>query len=142
MSEQLIKLTKPFNPRYISKKGQFNYVSHSEVSQNLLGIVGPHNIEVKHIIYVDGKVDGVILALTCTIDGREVTVEEAGGIGTRSMSDSGELLKEGISDALKRCAMRLGLGLHLWAFDSAKKQDNYYLHDTLEAKLKREESNG
>jgi hypothetical protein len=58
------------------------------------------------------------------------------------MSDSGELLKEGISDALKRCAMRLGLGLHLWAFDSAKKQDNYYLHDTLEAKLKREESNG
>jgi hypothetical protein len=37
--------------------------------------------------------------------------------------------------------MRLGLGLHLWAFDSAKKQDNYYLHDTLEAKLKKEESN-
>ena len=141
MSEQLIKLTKPFNPRYISKKGQFNYVSHSEVSQNLLGIVGPHNIEVKHIIYVDGKVDGVIVALTCTIDGREVTVEEAGGIGTRSMSDSGELLKEGISDALKRCAMRLGLGLHLWAFDNVKKQDNYYLYDTLEAKLKKEESN-
>lgn len=121
----LLKLAKPFPEEYIDQKGKFDYVSHTEVSQNLLGIVGPHDIEVKHIIYVDGKVDGVTVALTCTIDGRKVTVEEAGGIGTRSMSDSGELLKEGISDAIKRCAMRLGLGLHLWA------QDNYYLYNIL-----------
>jgi len=75
---------------------------------------------------VDGKVDGVILALKVTVDGKEVSVEEAGGIGTRSMSDSGEALKDCISDAFKRCAMRLGLGLHLWA------GKHYYLHNVLE----------
>jgi len=124
----LLKLSKPFPSQLIDKKGQFDYVSHTEVSQNLLGILGPHSIEVKHIIYVDGKVDGVILALKVTVDGREVSVEEAGGIGTRSLSDSGEALKDCISDALKRCAMRLGLGLHLWA------GTHYYLYNVLEKK--------
>ena len=125
----LLKLSKPFPPQFIDKKGQFDYVSHTEVSQNLLGILGPHSIEVKHIIYVDGKVDGIILALKATVDGKEVSVEEAGGIGPRSLSDRGEALKDCISDALKRCAMRLGLGLHLWATEK-----NYYLYNVLEKK--------
>ena len=34
-----------------------------------------------------------------------------------------------MSDALKRCAMRLGLGLHLWA------QKDYALHDILTKRL-------
>jgi len=135
MTEQLARLAQPFPPRYISKKGKFDYVSHSEITQRLLEIVGPYNLEVRRIIEVDGKVDGIIIALTCTIDGREVTVEEAGGIGTRAMSDSGELLKEAISDGLKRAARHFGLGLHLWA------QDNYYLHHRFEFESEQEEGN-
>jgi hypothetical protein len=37
-------------------------------------------------------------------------------------------MKDAASDALKRCAMRMGLGLHLWS------QDKYILHTTLESK--------
>jgi hypothetical protein len=38
----------------------------------------------------------------------------------------GERLKHAASDALKRCAMRLGLGLHIWA------QGSYFLDKALE----------
>ena len=46
-------------------------------------------------------------------------VEHPGG-------NNGSNLKNAASDALKRCAMRLGVGLHLWS------QDNYYLDRALE----------
>jgi hypothetical protein len=34
-------------------------------------------------------------------------------------------MKDAMSDAYKRCAMRLGVGLHLWA------QEHYYLGEKL-----------
>jgi hypothetical protein len=34
-------------------------------------------------------------------------------------------MKDAMSDAFKRCAMRCGLGLHLWS------QGDYYLYDRL-----------
>ena len=72
------------------------------------------------------------MALKVTIDGQEIVVEEAGAV-ERKVPNNGEALKDCMSDAIKRCAMRLGLGLHLWAGDS------YYLYNVLN---KKEETNG
>ena len=75
MSEQLKKLAKPFPASVVKQKpGSFAaaYVSHSEVTQSLLGIVGPYSTEVKQVLYSpEGKVEGIVLALTVTIDGAE-----------------------------------------------------------------------
>ena len=123
----LTRLAEPFPARFVQQKpGSFkaDYVSHSEVSQALLEIVGPHCIEVREVVMNDGKVEGAIVALTCTIDDKRVRVEEAGAI-ERKTDNAGERLKDCISDGIKRCAMRIGLGLHLWA------GDNYYLHARL-----------
>ena len=133
MSEQLTKLAKPFPASVVKQKpGSFAaaYVSHSEVTQSLLGIVGPYSTEVKQVLYSpEGKVEGIVLALTVTIDGEEVTIEEAGAT-ERRVNNQGEALKDCISDSIKRCSMRLGLGLHLWAGDS------YYLYNALDKKEK------
>ena len=63
--------------------------------------------------------------LEVMVDGDCVTITEVGDVehpGTNNASN----LKNAASDALKRCAMRLGVGLHLWS------QDNYYLDKALE----------
>ena len=51
---------------------------------------------------------------------KKVTVS---GIGTETFSGdpTGEKLKKMESDAFKRCASKLGVGLHLWA------QEQYFL---------------
>ena len=48
---------------------------------------------------------------------------------------NGARLKNAVSDAHKRCAMRVGLGLHLYA------QDDYFLLDQLEVKNGRSQDN-
>jgi hypothetical protein len=57
-----------------------------------------------------------------------VHVEEVGSIQQGGNKNNGDRMKDAASDSLKRCAMRLGLGLHLWS------QDKYILHSTLESK--------
>jgi hypothetical protein len=54
-----------------------------------------------------------------------VSITEVGDV-ERPGDNNGSNLKNASSDALKRCAMRLGVGLHLWS------QDNYYLDKALE----------
>jgi hypothetical protein len=64
--------------------------------------------------------------MTVTISGEKVVVEEVGDCEQPHNWDSdGQRLKDAFSDAYKRCAMRLGCGLHLWS------QDEYFLHDEL-----------
>jgi hypothetical protein len=59
---------------------------------------------------------GGVWRLTVTIDGRTVAVEEAGDVeDPHNWRHDGARLKQAASDAIKRCAMRVGLGLHLWA---------------------------
>ena len=69
------------------------------------------------------------------IDGEVVTIQEGGSVDkpykvtnkkTGERMHNGERLKLAISDAHKRCAMRVSLGLHLWA------QEDYFLYDQLE----------
>lgn len=132
MSEQLYELARPFPQQLIKQKpGKFaaSYVEHSVISQRLLEVVGPHDFAVERIVTnPDGVVVGCTATLNAVVDGRPVQVTEVGDVehpGTNNASN----LKNAASDALKRCAMRLGVGLHLWS------QDNYYLDKALGKRL-------
>ncbi len=123
----LLRLSKPFAPRFISQlpgKGQADYVSHAVVTEALLAIVGPFDWSVREFRDSAGSVAGCVGTLRVTIDGRETTITEAGDTSGQEKND-GERLKNAASDAIKRCAMRVGLGLHLWA------QEHYVLYDQL-----------
>ena len=126
---QLYQLARQFPANLVKQKpGKFAaaYVEHSVISQRLLEVVGPHSFEVKQpITNPDGTVTGCLAALSCTIDGFPVVVVEVGDVEHPSQNNAANL-KNAASDALKRCAMRLGVGLHLWS------QDNYYLDKALE----------
>ena len=126
---QLYELARPFPSSLIKQKpGKFAaaYVEHSVISQRLLEVVGPHTFTVdKPVQNPDGVVVGCLATLTVEVDGRQVTVTEVGDVEHPGQNNAGNL-KNAASDALKRCAMRLGVGLHLWS------QDNYYLDKALE----------
>ena len=130
---QLRELSKPFPESLVKQKpGKFAaaFVSHADVGQRLLEVLGPYSFEVKQMITnPDGMVTGCLATLTCTIDGREVRIPEVGDV-ERPGESNGAAGKTASSDALKRCAMRLGVGLHLWS------QDNYYLDRALDKREK------
>lgn len=144
--EQLHELSRPFPKEFIHKapKGKFgDYIQHSVIRQRLLSVVGPYSQEVKHILREDlidkqGKtvtvVTGVILALTVEIDGQLVTVEESGECEhPLNKYTDGARMKDAISDAVKRCAMAIGVGLHLWSEFEGKSE--YFLDKQLEKAL-------
>lgn len=148
----LAKLCKPFPERYVSENpnGYGSYVPHHVVNQALLATVGPFSFECHEIVRgfvpettrkrsgkdvtlpaLENSVVGVVGRLIVDVDGRTVRVEEAGDCeDPHNWPHDGARMKDAMSDAFKRCCMRLGLGLHLWA------QDQYFLHDSL---VKREE---
>lgn len=132
---QLTMLLHPFPSHLVTRKpgaGGGDYVAHPIVEQRLLDVLGPVDFEVKTIIRGDvpakdgskpkpsipNAVVGVVCRMTATIDGRTVSVEEAGDCESpHNPEQDGARLKNAMSDAYKRCAMRLGVGLHLWAGD-------------------------
>jgi hypothetical protein len=145
----LVELARPFPTDLVERKDGSDYVAHHVVNQRLLSVVGPFNFECVQVVRGDiparapdpsarskraqagtpamsQVVVGGIWRLTCTVDGRRVQVEEVGDVGdVHNWPHDGARLKDAASDALKRCAMRVGLGLHLWA------QEHYFLHDFL-----------
>lgn len=149
----LTQLARRFPEGFIERKDGIDYVAHHVVTQRLLSIVGPFDFELVEIIRGDvaavppapnGKsrrarsgtptlhnvVVGGVWRLTCEVDGRRVRIEEIGDVGdVHNWPHDGARLKDAASDALKRCAMRLGLGLHLWA------QEHYFLDRQLWAIL-------
>ncbi len=138
---QLYELSRVFPDKFIHKNptGFGDYIQHSVIRQRLLSVVGAYSQEVKHIIREkltdkQGKeievITGVILALTVEIEGELVTVEEAGDVEQPfNWRTDGARLKDAVSDAVKRCAMAMGVGLHLWAqFDN---QSEYFLDEQL-----------
>lgn len=133
---ELLRLSKPFPAKFVAKKEGADYVNHAIVQQRLLGTVGPFDMRVDHIIRgpiaekitgkgtpkekvwpaADNAVVGVVLTCTFTIDGERVEVSEVGTPeGYYMAPHDGERLKKAMSDALKRCAMRVGVGLDLWS---------------------------
>ena len=138
MSEQLTRLVKPFAPKLIHQNpsggGRGDYVSHSAVTEKLLAVVGPFSYEISEVFRgkVKGRdelgevVVGCTARLTCRVDEQVVTIEEVGDCeNPANWPHDGARMKDAASDAIKRCAMRLGVGLHLWS------QGEFFLHDYL-----------
>jgi len=126
---QLSELARPFPSSLVKQKpGKFaaSYVEHSVVVQRLLECVGPFTFRVDELIRdADGAVCGCLATLEVVIDGTPVVIREVGDVEHPGAGNAGGNAKAAASDAIKRCAARLGLGLHLWA------QDNYYLDKAL-----------
>ncbi len=124
MKTVLRDLVKRIPQAYVKTKPggfQADYVSHADIQQILLAKIGPCTQEVKELIYnADHQLQGCILRMTYEIDGQTVVIEEAGDV-ERPGANNGANAKNAVSDAVKRCAMRVGVGLHLWS------QENYVL---------------
>lgn len=124
MKTVLRDLVKRIPQAYVKTKPggfQADYVSHADIQQILLAKLGPCTQEVKELIYNgEGQLQGCILRVTYEIDGEKVVIEEAGDV-ERPGANNGANAKNAVSDAVKRCAMRVGVGLHLWS------QENYVL---------------
>lgn len=155
MSEQLARLVKPFANHLIHKNpsGGGDYVSHSAVNEKLLAVVGPFSWECVEVVRghvaeikanpqasskrakegrpaLDNAVVGYIGRLTCRIDGQVFSVEEVGDCeDPHNWPHDGARLKDAMSDSLKRCAMRFGVGLHMWSQYQGKSE--FFLHDVL-----------
>ena len=139
--KQLYELSKVFPENFIHKNptGFGDYIQHSVIRQRLLSVLGAYSTDVVETIYDDGIVTGVILELTCVIDGTEVSITEAGDVeNPDNWKTNGARMKDAMSDAIKRCAMALGVGLHLWS--QYKGEDEYFLDKQLEKSLNAEES--
>lgn len=126
---QLYELSKPFPANLVKQKpGKFaaDYVDHGTVNQRLLEVLGPFVWSIPRVIQnPDGVVVGCFGRLEVTVDGERITIEEVGDV-ERPSGNAASDLKSASSDAFKRCAMRLGVGLHLWAGEA------YYLNRALE----------
>ena len=143
--EQLHELSRPFPKEFIHKNpsGFGDYIQHSVIRQRLLSVLGAYDQEVKQVIREEVKdkqgnyrqiVTGVVLALTVEIDGKKVTIEEVGDVENPfNWKTDGARLKDAVSDAVKRCAMGMGVGLHLWAQFEGKSE--YFLDKQLEKAL-------
>jgi hypothetical protein len=138
----LVKLAIPFPKRLVKSNptGYGDYVPHSVYAQRLLLHLGGYDFELVEVLRgsapakdkdappMQNVVVGVVMRLTCEIDGRHTVIEEIGDCEIPSNWDTdGKRMKDAISDALKRCCARIGLGLHLYA----KSEDEYMLLDSL-----------
>lgn len=127
---QLANLAKRLPTNYIKQLPGVNYeadyCSHADIQQMLLAKLGPTSQRVVQIIYGnDGAtMQGVILEMTFNVDGETITIEEIGETERPSDNNAGNM-KVAVSDAVKRCSMRVGLGLEIWT-------DNYRLDKALE----------
>lgn len=149
--EQLARLAQPFPAEVVEQNQQGeDYVPHAIVAQALLYIVGPFDFQLVQThrgdvlerhdkqfteaskVKLRNVIVGATYRLTCEIDGRRTVVEQTGDVGNpTNWQHDGARLKDAESDALKRCASRIGLGLHLWS------KGHYGLAKWLEAELAR-----
>jgi hypothetical protein len=152
-SPDLFELSRAIPRRFIRSidKGgrQSSYVPHWVVEQILLATVGPFSWELTRVLRgpvpatttgsppkvrewpaLSNAVVGAVYRLTAMVDGVMVPIEETGSCDAGAYEDNdGERLKKAASDALKRCAMRLGVGIHLWC----KTTDEFFLPTVLRA---------
>src|SRR6266700_3436180 len=121
----LIELARRFPEGFIERKDGMGYVAAGAPDPTGRSRRARSGAPALHNVVVGG-----VWRLTCEIDGRRVRIAEIGDVGdVHNWPHDGARLKDAASDALKRCAMRLGLGLHLWA------QEHYFLDRQLWASL-------
>jgi hypothetical protein len=133
---QLARLAQPFPSRLIREKPgshASSYVNHAVVTQKLLAVLDSYSFEVVEVIRNDhtkagpNVVQAVLCRMTAVVDGHLYEITEVGDCEQPgNWNTDGARLKDAMSDAFKRCAMRLGVGLHLWS-----QKDGFFLHDQL-----------
>ena len=130
-----IKLSKAWNKAVIKKlpvsykKDGISYVDHTQVTQRLIALIPDVQFKLGCHIYdkyedLEGRqrkiLTGVEYTIEGTIDGHFRSVTEVGmcdkpfDVEGRMPANNGERAKECISDAVKRCGMRLGIGIELY----------------------------
>ena len=141
----LQELAKPFPQKYIHNNptGFGEYIQHSVIRQRLLSVLGPYEQRVIQVFKEEmtdkqGKLKtvttGVVLEMTFNIGGRDVSVQEVGDVEQPfNWKTEGARMKDAVSDAVKRCAMAIGCGLHLWARHDGKSE--YFLDQQLSKEL-------
>jgi hypothetical protein len=139
MTAQLYELARRFPDAMIERKpgAKFSaeYVSHGTVTARLLEVAGPFDWSIAKVITnAEGIAVGCIGRLQVTIDGRPTVIEEVGDCENITPNSASNLMVAS-STAIKRAAMRLGLGLHLWVGT-----EHYYLDRSLEKRLRASES--
>ena len=134
-----VELSKAWNKSVVKKlpvsykKDGIDYVEHTQVTQKLIALIPDVQMELIDVFYdthynIDGDkltiLSGCTYKISGTIDGQLRSVVEAGMCDkpfeseNRRVSNNGERLKESISDAIKRCGMRLGIGIELYDTNS------------------------
>ena len=134
-----VELSKAWNKSVVKKlpvsykKDGIDYVEHTQVTQKLIALIPDVQMELIDVFYdthynIDGDkltiLSGCTYKISGTIDGQFRSVVEAGMCDkpfeseNRRVSNNGERLKECISDAIKRCGMRLGIGIELYDTNS------------------------
>mgnify|MGYP001288468592 CR=1 FL=1 len=126
MDEKLLELLVPFPKDYIKQKPgkiQASYVTHGVVRQRLLDVLGFYEWTIdREIFNSDGSLTGCVGTLTVFLDGVPLKVQGSGDV-EHNQGSNGANLKHAESDAFKRAAMNLGLGLHLWC------DDEYFIYN-------------
>jgi hypothetical protein len=97
-------------------KGKFGrYVPHHIVTQRLVDVI-PGGYDFTYDV-IRGK-DNAIVGAKCRlyIKATDQTIEEVGDVDKHALerNTESEVLKLAVSDGIKRCGMRIGLGLELW----------------------------
>jgi len=155
--ELMQELAHPFPDQYVKRAPQGKhgtYINHADITQRLLAVVGPYSFEVKEVIRGfapeivgqnktfparEGAVLGVTASLTIRDKfDREFTITEVGTEDQPAMSHDAENLKSATSEAFKRSAIRLGLGLQLWAKEGYHLPVQLRQHETGETEVTRE----
>lgn len=156
MTTQLQALVRPFPSKFVkgNPSGGGSYVAHDVVEQRIMHALGrPPKTTLVEVTrgFVPGKapnpkgssqrakdgtpdlpnaIVGIVLRMEATVDGEPWWAEECGDCeDPHNWPHDGARQKDAFSDAYKRCAMRLGVALHLWA------QGEFYIDKALAADL-------
>ena len=119
------KLIKDFNKKDVrpAPKGKYGeYVPHHLYTKRLVEVIGgKYNFTFEEVRGKDNAIVGAKGRLE--IEGLGV-VEEVGDVSKYQLENNteSEVLKLAVSDSIKRCCMRFGLGLHLWVGESTEEE--------------------
>ena len=119
------KLIKDFDKKDVrpAPKGKYGeYVPHHLYTKRLVEVIGgKYNFTFEEVRGKDNAIVGAKGRLE--IEGLGV-VEEVGDVSKYQLENNteSEVLKLAVSDSIKRCCMRFGLGLHLWVGESTEEE--------------------
>jgi len=157
LDHQVYEVAVPFPAKVVRKNpsGGGTYVPHHLYTQRLLLHFGRYDFELVTVLRGDvagappnpqgtsarakagtpdltNVVVGAVYRLRVVMDGETMTIEEVGDCEQpHNWTTDGQRMKDAASDALKRCCMRIGMGVHLYA----KEPKDFILRDALHKKF-------